>query len=176
MLKTFNASQTSRSERLASLRSHLVERVLLSASRGRTLSARETEVLSGIIERHSDKPLKLVSDYVKKSVRFGLVARTEELFGRMGSESWDLDFLRVLEIVREAPAPLDDSARVPVGPNARVSVSHEDQNAILCPVDPDTLEPVDDYVEGDCGTFKIIQDSGSHAREAYERIFGSKRS
>lgn len=187
-MKTFKTSQlpprprlVQRSSLKTSLRSHLVERVLLSASRGRPLSARETEVLSGIIDRHSDKPLKLVSDYVSKSVRFGLVEDIERLFGPLDEEGWDLDFARVLEI--SAPSAIDTSLdkdfstpRVPLAPDARISVSHFDQNVVLVAVDPDTGEPVDDYVSGDCGTFKIVQESGSHVRELYSKLFGSKES
>lgn len=183
-MKTFNPAQAVSQ----ALRAHLVSRVLDSArSSSRELTDRETEVLSGIIDRHSDRPLALVSRYVSQTLRFESVSRIESQFGPLDPDGWDGDFARwemiQLEELRRrrAPSPIDlrsyedDSDRTPLGLDALIEVHHQDQLIVLTPIDEGTGEPVDDYVSGDCGFFKIVQESGAHVEEDFARIFRSDR-
>lgn len=183
-MKTFNPAQAVSQ----ALRAHLVSRVLDSArSSSRELTDRETEVLSGIIDRNSDRSLALVSSYVSEVLRSRLVEAMETPFGELSPDEWDMNLSRwemiQLEELRRrrAPSPIDlrsyedDSDRTPLGPDALIEVHHQDQLIVLTPIDEGTGEPVDDYVSGDCGFFKIVQESGAHVEEDFARIFRSDR-
>lgn len=183
-MKTFNTDQAVSQ----ALRSHLVSRVLDSARpSSRELTDRETEVLSGIIDRNSDRSLALVSSYVSEVLRSRLVEAMETPFGELTPEDWDMNLSRWEMIQFEearrlrAPSPIDlrsyedDSDRTPLGPDALIEISRCDHFVVLSPVDEDTGEPVDDYVSGDCGVFRVVQEIGAHVEEDFARIFKSEK-
>lgn len=153
-----------------------VNRVLKGVTR-RTktpLTARQSTLFADLVKTLKDEPLLDVTQYLDHVVRNSIVQTTEGLYGELDVDYWADSFREWQEftpLLKDPSAEGNFSAGRKVLPaGSTVNTFHHDQHVALMPIDPDTGLPTD-YEEGTCGTFKIVQESGAHVREAYDRLF-----
>lgn len=156
-----------------------VNRVLTGVSRRAKspLTVRQTTLFSDLVKSLRDEPLVRVTQYLDHLVGNGIVQKTEGLLGELPLSYWERDYRDSGNgsVSTDAPSNNRDTdttvKTLPAG--STIQSFHGDSHAVLMPVDPDTGLPVD-YMEGQCGTFKIVQESGPHIRAQYESIFSKK--
>lgn len=153
-----------------------VHRVLKGvAHRTKTsLTARQSTLFAELVKSLKDEPLLDVTQYLDHVVRNSTVQMMEGLCGELGINYWENSFREWQGLIPppETPsteeAPSGERKVLPAG--STVDTFHHDQHVVLMPVNPDTGLPTD-YEEGTCGTFKIVQESGAHVRDTYDRLF-----
>ena len=155
-----------------------VNRVLTGVSRRAKspLSVRQTTLFSDLIKSLRDEPLVRVTQYLDHLVGNGIVQKTEGLFGELPLSYWEEDYRDSGDESASTTPPNNgdtDTTVKTLPAGSTIQSFHGDSHAVLMPVDPDTGLPVD-YMEGQCGTFKIVQESGPHIRAQYESIFSKK--